>query len=278
MSGVESTQQRTGRRLVNVAAVLGLLYLFAPIIVIVAFSFNEPVGKYNIVWQGFTLDNWASPFSDEALTDALFVSLRVALISSVIAAVLGTMIALSLSRFRFKGSGAVNLFLVLPLTSPEVVLGSSLATLFLSRGVDFGYTTVIIAHVMFQISFVAVTVRARIRGFDWTLEQAAMDLGASPLRAFWRITFPLILPGILAAWLLSFALSIDDFIITFFNAGSLVTFPLQIFGASRVAIPPQINVLASMLLLLSIALMVGALLIESRRQRMIASGALKRKK
>jgi spermidine/putrescine transport system permease protein len=278
MSGVESTQQRTGRRLVNVAAVLGLLYLFAPIIVIVAFSFNEPVGKYNIVWQGFTLDNWASPFSDEALTDALFVSLRVALVSSVIAAVLGTMIALSLSRFRFKGSGAVNLFLVLPLTSPEVVLGSSLATLFLSRGVDFGYTTVIIAHVMFQISFVAVTVRARIRGFDWTLEQAAMDLGASPQRAFWRITFPLILPGILAAWLLSFALSIDDFIITFFNAGSLVTFPLQIFGASRVAIPPQINVLASMLLLLSIALMVGALLIESRRQRMIASGALKRKK
>lgn len=278
MSGIESTQQRTGRRLINVAAVLGLLYLFAPIVVIVVFSFNKPLGKFNIVWQGFTLENWASPFSDQALTDALFVSLRVALISSVIAAVLGTMIALSLSRYRFKGSGAVNLFLVLPLTSPEVVLGSSLATLFLSRGVDFGYTTVIIAHVMFQISFVAVTVRARIRGFDWTLEQAAMDLGASPQRAFWRITFPLILPGILAAWLLSFALSIDDFIITFFNAGSLVTFPLQIFGASRVAIPPQINVLASMLLFLSIALMVGALLIESRRQRMIASGALKRKK
>ena len=278
MSGIESTQQRTGRRLINVAAVLGLLYLFAPIVVIVVFSFNKPLGKFNIVWQGFTLENWASPFSDQALTDALFVSLRVALISSVIAAVLGTMIALSLSRYRFNGSGAVNLFLVLPLTSPEVVLGSSLATLFLSRGVDFGYTTVIIAHVMFQISFVAVTVRARIRGFDWTLEQAAMDLGASPQRAFWRITFPLILPGILAAWLLSFALSIDDFIITFFNAGSLVTFPLQIFGASRVAIPPQINVLASMLLFLSIALMVGALLIESRRQRMIASGALKRKK
>jgi spermidine/putrescine transport system permease protein len=278
MSVIENTQQRTGRRLINVAAVLGLLYLFAPIVVIVIFSFNKPLGKFNIVWQGFTLENWASPFSDKALTDALFVSLRVALISSVIAALLGTMIALSLSRYRFKGSGAVNLFLVLPLTSPEVVLGSSLATLFLSRGVDFGYTTVIIAHVMFQISFVAVTVRARIRGFDWTLEQAAMDLGASPQRAFWRITFPLILPGILAAWLLSFALSIDDFIITFFNAGSLVTFPLQIFGASRVAIPPQINVLATMLLFLSIALMVGALLIESRRQRMIASGAIKRKK
>lgn len=277
MSSIESTQQRTGRRLINTAAVLGILYLFAPIVVIVVFSFNAPVGKYNIVWQGFTLNNWASPFSNKALTDALFVSLRVALISSVIAAVLGTMIALSLSRYRFKGSGAVNLFLVLPLTSPEVVLGSSLATLFLSRGVDFGYTTVIIAHVMFQVSFVAVTVRARIRGFDWTLEQAAMDLGASPQRAFWRITFPLILPGILAAWLLSFALSIDDFIITFFNAGSLVTFPLQIFGASRVALPPQINVLASILLFFSIALMVGALIIESRRQRMMLAKPAKKK-
>lgn len=278
MSGIESTSQRTGRRAINAAAVLGLLYLFAPIVVIIVFSFNAPKGKFNIVWQGFTLDNWANPFADKALTDALFVSLRVALVSSVIAAILGTMIALSLSRYRFKGSGAINLFLVLPLTSPEVVLGSSLATLFLSRGVDFGYTTVIIAHVMFQVSFVAVTVRARIRGFDWTLEQAAMDLGASPQRAFWRITFPLILPGILAAWLLSFALSIDDFIITFFNAGSLITFPLQIFGASRVAIPPQINVLASMLLFASIALMVAGVIIESRRQRMIAAGATRRKK
>lgn len=278
MSGIEGTSQRTGRRAINAAAVLGLLYLFAPIVVIIVFSFNAPKGKFNIVWQGFTLDNWANPFADKALTDALFVSLRVALASSVIAAILGTMIALSLSRYRFKGSGAINLFLVLPLTSPEVVLGSSLATLFLSRGVDFGYATVIIAHVMFQVSFVAVTVRARIRGFDWTLEQAAMDLGASPQRAFWRITFPLILPGILAAWLLSFALSIDDFIITFFNAGSLVTFPLQIFGASRVAIPPQINVLASMLLFASITLMVAGVIIESRRQRMIAAGATRRKK
>ena len=278
MSAIEGVRQRTGRRLVNLAAVLGLVYLFAPIAVIVAFSFNRPAGKFNIVWTGFTWENWADPFSDAALTEALFVSLRVALISSVIAAVLGTMIALALSRYRFKGSGAVNLFLVLPLTSPEVVLGSSLATLFLARGVEFGYTTVVIAHVMFQVSFVAVTVRARIRGFDWSLEQAAMDLGASPQRAFWRITFPLILPGVLAAWLLSFALSIDDFIITFFNAGSLVTFPLQIFGASRVAIPPQINVLASMLLFASIGLMVAGLIVESRRQRMLASGMAPSKK
>ena len=278
MTAIESTSQRTGRRCINAAAVLGMLYLFAPIVVIVIFSFNSPKGKFNISWQGFTLDNWANPFAEKALTDALFVSLRVAVVSSVIAAILGTMIALSLSRYRFKGSGAINLFLVLPLTSPEVVLGSSLATLFLSRGVDFGFTTVVIAHVMFQVSFVAVTVRARIRGFDWSLEQAAMDLGASPRRAFWRITFPLILPGVLAAWLLSFALSIDDFIITLFNAGSLTTFPLRIFGASRVAIPPQINVLASMLLFVSVGLMVLGLIIESRRQKMLATGILRRKK
>jgi spermidine/putrescine transport system permease protein len=266
-----------GRRFINSAAVLGLLYLFAPIVVIVLFSFNKPKGKFNIVWQGFTLDNWLNPFSEPEFTDALLVSLRVAAVATVCSTILGTLIALALSRYRFKGSGAVNLFLVLPLTSPEIVLGSSLATLFLARGVERGFLTVVIAHIMFQVSFVAVTLRARIRGFDWTLEQAAMDLGASPQRAFWKVTFPLILPGILAAALLSFALSIDDFIITFFNAGSLVTFPLQVFGASRVAIPPQLNVLASMLLFGSIAIMVAGLIIESRKQR-LANGLKRSRK
>lgn len=276
MSAARGFREKTGRRLVNLSALLGLLYLFAPIFVIVLFSFNKPKGKYNIVWQEFTLENWANPFSRPEFTDALVVSLQVAAVSTTIATVLGTLIAISLSRYRFKGSGAVNLFLVLPLTSPEIVLGSSLATLFLARGVERGFVTVIIAHVMFQVSFVAVTLRARIRGFDWTLEQAALDLGASPQRAFWKVTFPLILPGILAAALLSFALSLDDFIITFFNAGSVVTFPLQVFGASRVAIPPQLNVLASMLLMGSIAIMVGGLIFESRRQRHIMGAQRKR--
>jgi spermidine/putrescine transport system permease protein len=267
MTSAQSSRQKLGRKFINASAVLGLLYLFAPIVVIVLFSFNKPKGKYNIVWQGFTLDNWANPFSKPEFTDALIVSLQVAAVSTVCATLLGTLIAIALSRYRFKGSGAVNLFLVLPMTSPEIVLGSSLATLFLARGVERGFMTVVIAHIMFQVSFVAVTLRARIRGFDWALEQAAMDLGASPRRAFWKVTFPLILPGIIAASLLSFALSIDDFIITFFNAGSLVTFPLQVFGASRVAIPPQLNVLASMLLFGSIAIMVAGLIFESRRQR-----------
>jgi spermidine/putrescine transport system permease protein len=175
--------------------------------------------------------------------------------------------AISLSKYKFRGGTVVDLFLVLPLTSPEVVLGSSLATLFINNDVDFGYPTVIIAHVMFQISFVALTVRARIRGFDWTLEQAAMDLGASPLAAFRKVTLPLIAPGIAAAAMLSFALSIDDFIITYFNAGSLLTFPLQIFGEQQRKIPPQINVLATMILIVSVSLLVVGTLAGNRRRR-----------
>jgi spermidine/putrescine transport system permease protein len=267
VSAPDSTRGRVARWCLNGFAVLGFVYLFLPIAVIVLFSFNKPRGKFNIVWQEFTFDNWADPFKDEALTSALWRSLQIAGISTSIATVLGSLIAISLARYRFKGSGALNLFLVLPLTTPEVVFGASLATLFLDWDFTRGFWTVVIAHIAFQVSFVALTVRARIRGFDWSLEQAAMDLGASPLRTFWKVTFPLILPGILAAALLSFALSIDDFIITFFNAGSLVTFPLQIFGASRTQQPPQINVLATVILLVSVALMLTGTLLGNRRAR-----------
>jgi spermidine/putrescine transport system permease protein len=246
-----------GRVSLKAWAAFGLIYLFAPIFVIVLFSFNKPKGNFNIEWQEFTLENWANPFAEEALTDAFFVSLRIALTATIFSTILGTLLALAITRYRFRGAAVIGIFLVLPLTTPEIVLGSSLATLFLNNNVEFGNTTVIIAHVMFQVSFVALTVRARIRGFDWTLEDAAMDLGATPWRTFRKVTFPLILPGIMAAALLSFALSIDDFIITFFNAGSLVTFPLYIYGATRVKFPPQINVLASMVLLVAI-LIIGA--------------------
>jgi spermidine/putrescine transport system permease protein len=256
-AGPPSWLRRLGRYSLVAWATFGLLFLFAPIFIIVLFSFNQPKGNFNIVWQHFTLENWAHPFIERELTDALLVSLRIAFISTAISTVIGTLMALALTRYNFKGLAAMSLFLVLPLTTPEIVLGSSLATLFLNRGITFGYSTVIIAHIMFQVSFVALTVRARIRGFDWTLEDAASDLGATPMRTFRKVTFPLILPGILAAALLSFALSIDDFIITFFNAGSLVTFPLQIYGASRVKLPPQINVLASMILLVAL-LLIGA--------------------
>jgi spermidine/putrescine transport system permease protein len=188
-------------------------------------------------------------------------------ISTSVATVLGSMIAIALSRYTFKGSGPLNFLLVLPITTPEIVLGSSLAAMFLDWNINRGFATVVIAHIMFQVSFVALTVRARVRGFDWTLEQAAQDLGANPLRTFWKVTFPLILPGILAAALLSFALSIDDFIITLFNAGSLSTFPIYIDGSFKVRFPPQINVLATTILLASVSVMLLGLLWGQRSRR-----------
>lgn len=258
-------RRRVGRRVVNGAAVFALLYLFAPIAVIVVFSFNRPAGKFNLVWQHFTLRNWMHPFARKELTQAMVLSLRIAVLAAVIATVLGTLVALALTRYRFRGSAAVNLLLVLPLTTPEIVLGASLASLFIQRGVKRGFATILIAHVMFCLSFVALTVKARLRGFDWTMEDAAMDLGAGPIRTFVRITLPLIAPGILAAFLLSFAISIDDFITTLFNAGNRITYPLQIFGASRAELPPQVHVLGTMVLLVGVVFLVGGALVGMKR-------------
>lgn len=260
----ETPVGRVGRWGLTAVAVAGFVYLFTPIAVIVGYSFNKPRGKFNIIWQQFTLNNWKDPFKPGPLTDAMFLSLRIAGIAAVAATILGSLIALALVRYRFKGGTLVNLLLVLPLTTPEIVMGSSLATLFISRGVQRGFATIVIAHVLFCTSFVALTVKARIRGFDWSLEDAAMDLGAPPWRTFRKVTLPLITPGILAAALLSFALSIDDFIITFFNSGSEETFPLRIFGASRTELSPQINVLATIVLLASVAVMLAGALLRRR--------------
>jgi spermidine/putrescine transport system permease protein len=261
--------RRLGGWLLNAWAVFGFVFLFAPIFVIVLFSFNQPKGNFNLVWQEFTLDNWAHPFSVPALVDALEESLEIAAIATLVAVVLGALIALALTRYRFRGGAIVNLFLVLPLTTPEVVLGAALASLFLDQNVNRGFTTVLIAHIMFCVSFVALTVKARLRGFDWTLEDAAMDLGAGPMRVFTKVTFPLMIPGILAAALLSFALSLDDFIITQFNAGpgpnAIVTFPLYVFGAAQRAFPPQINVLTTMILVVSITLLAAGTLFQGVR-------------
>jgi spermidine/putrescine transport system permease protein len=251
----------------RVVAGLVLLYLFLPIFVIILFSFNKPSGKFNYTWQGFTLDNWANPFKYPGLTKALQLSLNVAAVSTAIALVLGTLLAIALVRQRFRGNKAVETFLVLPLTAPEVVMGAALLTLFLDLGWATGYATIVIAHVAFEISFIAMTVRARVRGFDWTLEDASMDLGASPTRTFFRITLPLIVPGIVAAGMLSFALSLDDFIITYFVSGSTVTYPLYVNAATKAAVPPQIDVLATAILVISLALLaVGTLY---RRKRII---------
>ncbi len=188
-----------------------------------------------------------------------------AAVSTAIALVFGTLVAVALVRQRFRGRTAVDTFMILPLTSPEVVMGASLLTLFLSLGWATGYVTVIIAHVAFQISFIAMTVRARIRGFDWTLEDASLDLGSSPARTFFKITLPLIVPGIVAAAMLSFALSLDDFIITYFVSGSTVTYPLYVNAATKAAVPPQINVLATAILVISLILLVAGTLYRRKR-------------
>ncbi len=239
-------------RALDAAAGLVLLYLFLPIFVVVLFSFNEPAGKFNFVWHAFSLAAWRHPFRFPALVDAMKLSVEVAALATAVATVFGTLIALALTRYRFRGRGLVNALLILPLTVPEVVLGSSLLALFLQFGAPTGFGTIVIAHVMFCVSYVAITVRARLRGFDWTLEEAAMDLGATPMRVARRITLPLIAPGIVAAALLSFALSLDDFIITLFNSGTRVTYPLYVYGARRAAFPPQINVVATAILVLSL--------------------------
>ena len=252
----ERVGSRWPRRLLTAFAALLYLWLFAPLINIVLFTFNEPRGRRNLAWNRFTLENWAQPFKDTDLTSAFMKSLLVAAISVAVALVFGSLMAIALARYRFTGSKFTEIFLVLPLTTPEIVLGASLYQLFLGQEVTLGFSTVVIAHIMFCVSFVALTVKARVRGFDWTLEDAAMDLGASPWRTFRKVTFPLILPGILAAALLSFALSLDDYIITDFTKGEYITFPIQVNNAFRIAFPPQVNVLATIVLIVSVLLLV----------------------
>jgi spermidine/putrescine transport system permease protein len=258
---------RVGRRhVLTVYALLAFAYLLLPIAVVVVFSFNDPVGKFNLTWQGFTLSNWADPFGSPGLQEAVTISLKVALLSSIFATVLGTLIALALVRYRFRGSGVTNLLIFLPMATPEIVMGSSLLTLFLNFGVPLGFRTILIAHIMFNISYVVVTVKARVVGFDRHLEEAAMDLGANEFTTFARVTLPLIAPGILAASLLAFALSVDDFVITYLNSGSIVTFPLYVWGAARVEIPPQINVIGSAIFFAAVLLMLANVLWQRRRQ------------
>jgi spermidine/putrescine transport system permease protein len=256
---------RWGDLLLRLAAGLVLLYLFLPIFVIVLFSFNKPAGKFNYTWQGFTLENWADPFKYPQLTQALKLSLSVAAVSTAISLVLGTLVAIALVRQRWRGQRAVDTFLVLPLTAPEVVMGAALLTLFLDLGWATGYTTILLAHIAFEVSFIAMTVRARVRGFDWTLEDASLDLGASPARTFFKVTLPLITPGIVAAAMLSFALSLDDFIITYFVSGSTVTYPLYVNAAVKAAVPPQINVLATAILVVSLILLAAGTLLRRKR-------------
>ncbi|HYY23106.1 MAG TPA: ABC transporter permease [Thermoleophilaceae bacterium] len=252
----------------DVYAALALLYLLAPIAIILVFSFNHPKGRFNFVWQSFSLDAWKHPFAVEGLGSAMRVSLEIAALSTFGATVLGTLMALALVRYQFRGRAPTNFFIFLPLASPEIVLGASLLSMFLNLGVALGFGTILIAHIMFNVSFVVVTVRSRLIGFDRSVEEAAQDLGANSVQTFMRVTLPLIFPAVLAAALLAFALSIDDFVITNFNNGSTITFPLFVWGAARVAVPPQINVIAAMIFLVTVFAMLLTVWQQRRAERM----------
>jgi spermidine/putrescine transport system permease protein len=259
------------RHFLTVYAILGFAYLMLPIGVVIAFSFNDPRGRFNFVWSGFTFANWRNWDGVPGLRDALVLSIEVGLLASLLATALGTLIALALVRYRFRGRGATNIFIFLPLSTPEIVLGASLLTLFGNRAisdvVQLGFWTILIAHVMFCVSFAVVTVKARLIGFDRHLEEAAMDLGANEWATFTKVTLPLIAPAILASMLLCFAVSVDDFVVTYFNAGSRVTFPVYVWNSARVGAPPQVNVIGSVIFIFAVVAMVGNVLVQMRRER-----------
>ncbi len=258
-----------GRWLLPLYVAIALVFLLTPIVYTFVFSFNDSA-KSNILWSGFTLDNWTNVCNAQGVCAAFGTSVVVGLIATAIATVLGTLMALALVRYRFRGRTALNLLLFLPMATPEVVLGAGLAAQFLTAGVAKGFLTIILAHALFCLSFVVVTVKARVTSLDPALEEAGRDLYGSPAQVFWRITFPLLLPGIVAAALLSFALSFDDFIITRFNNGPVETFPVYVYTAAARGLPAEANVVASAVFLLALAIVIGAQLTAASRRKRIA--------
>jgi spermidine/putrescine transport system permease protein len=240
---------------VSIFGGLAIVYLLLPIALIAVFSFNDPAGKFNYTWQGFTTQYWQDAFAIEGLNEAMLVSLQLAALSMIGSTILGTLIALALVRYEFFGRRSANVLVVIPMATPEIVIGAALLSLFIIWTVPLGFTTLLIAHIMFSISFVVIVVRSRLIGFDRSLEEAARDLGAGPMTTFRTITLPLLTPGLIGAAMLAFALSIDDFVISNFNSGTTETFPLWIFGASQRGIPVQVYVLATMLFTVTVLAM-----------------------
>jgi len=262
---------RAGRWLadhvVMMVAMLVLLYMFLPIFFVVLMSFNDPASRLSYEFDGFTLNNWLDPCGPSGMCASVVKSLQIGFLATLGATVLGTLVAFALVRHRFRGRAATSLLIFLPMATPEVVMGSSLLALFTSAGLSgtLGFWSILVAHIMFCLSFVVVTVKARLAGLDSSLEQAAMDLYATESQAFWRVTFPLVLPGIVAAALLSFSLSFDDFIITNLNAGQTTTFPMYVWGVARKTVPMQINVIGTLMLIVSITIVLIGELNNRRR-------------
>ena len=260
--------------IIQILAVCAFIYLLLPNLVVVIFSFNKPNGRYNLTFQQFSLDAWLHPCGAPGICESVSLSLKIGLLATLVATILGTMIAFAIVRHRFYGRSSSNLLIFMPMATPEVVMGSSLLTLFVGpmHVIPLGFRTILIAHIMFCISFVVVTVKARLAGLDPRLEQAAMDLYANEYQTFRRITLPLVAPGIAAAALLSFSLSFDDYIITSFNASpSTQTFPMFVWGASTRGTPVQINVIGTIMFLVSLIAVGGAQVLAFRRSRRRAS-------
>ncbi|MCO5972392.1 ABC transporter permease [Actinoallomurus soli] len=255
-----------GDRLLYAYTWLIIVWLCLPIAVMIAFGFNNAKGRLNLTWQGFTFTWYGKLFAVPDLTTALVNSLTIAVLAALGATVLGTLIGLALGRFRFRGQGALNLVQFAAISAPETVMGASLLSFFVQLGVGRGYLTILVSHIMFSLSFVAVTVRARVLTLDPFVEEAAQDLGASGWTTFRLVTLPMIFPAVLAGGLLAFALSIDDFIITSFNSGSTLTFPLWIWGAQKNGLPPQVNVMGTLIFLAGVLLAVGNAVLARRRR------------
>jgi spermidine/putrescine transport system permease protein len=255
-----------GSYVLPVIAALALVYLFVPIAYTIAFSFND-APRSNLVWQGFTLDNWRDPCAAAGVCESVATSIQIGLLATLVATAMGTALALALVRYRFRFRDTTNLLIFLPMATPEIVLGASLLTQFLNLGVPLGFWTVVVVHILFTLSFVVVTVKARVSTLDPALEQAAADLYAGPWQAFWRVTFPLLLPGIAAAALLAFSLSFDDFIITYFNSGNLDTFPKWVYVSALRGLPAEANVVGSAMFVIALLLVAFGRLVALRPRR-----------
>lgn len=263
---VPRRRRRWTRLVLPVYTWLMIFYFSLPILVMIVFGFNDTKGRLNLRWQGFTLRWYQDLFQIQALTTAIRNSLFIAVVSTIVTTVIGTMIGIALGRYRFRGKGLYDLVIFSSISAPELVLGASLLSLFVTVQFVRGFATIIIAHVAFSLAFVAVTVRARVLGLDPALEEAAQDLGADPWTTFRKITLPLLAPGIVAGALLAFALSIDDYVVTSFVAGQVETFPLWVYGATRIGVPPQVNVMGTLIFLGGVGIAVGNALL-ARRQR-----------
>jgi len=260
-------RRRLGERILYFYTWLIITWLCLPIGVMILFGFNDTQSRFNQTWQGFTLKWYGRLFDIPDLTQALWRSLAIATMTMLIAGVLGTLIGVALGRYRFRGHGATNFVMFAAISSPELVMGASLLALFVSAGAGLGIPTILIAHVMFSISFVAVVVRARVLTLDRNIEEAARDLGAGPWATFRLVTLPMIFPAVVAGGLLAFALSVDDFVITNFTSGTTTTFPLWIWGVTRVGIPPQVNIMGTLIFFGGVLIAIGNSLAARRRAR-----------